>query len=101
MLKSLLKKSFVYSVYRNYNKKRQDKICLLEIEKRIAEDTLLKDLSEAELNDWNQRISLVLSSPDNQKVTCVENAGTLKDGLLVMHNGLVIEPLSYYGYPIL
>src|SRR5579863_1096500 len=101
MLSSLLKKNFVYSVYRNYNVKRQNKIRLLEIEKRIADDTLLEDLSEAELQDWSRRISLVLSSPDNDKVSCVENAGTLKDGLLVMHNGIVIEPLSYYGYPIL
>jgi hypothetical protein len=101
MLKSLLKKSFVYSLYKKYNKRRLNKISLLEIEKRIADNTLLKDLNEDELRDWSQRIALVLSSPDNKKINCVENAGELRDGLLVMHNGIVIEPLSYYRYPIL
>jgi hypothetical protein len=101
MLKSLLKKSFVYSLYKKYNKRRLNKIRLLEIEKRIADNTLLKDLNEDELHDWSQRIALVLSSPDNKKINCVENAGEMKDGLLVMHNGIVIEPLSYYRYPIL
>jgi hypothetical protein len=101
MLKSVLKRSFVYSLYKKYDKRRLNKILLLEIEKRIADDTLLKDLNEDELHDWSQRIALVISSPDNKKINYVENAGTLNDGLLVMHNGIVIEPLSYYGYPIL
>ncbi len=102
MLKNLLKeKKFIYSVYRKYSKRRLNKLLLFEIEKRIADNSLLKDLTEDELRDWSRRIALVISSPDNKKINCVENAGTLKDGLLVMHNGLVIEPLSYYGYPIL
>jgi hypothetical protein len=101
MLKDLLKRKFVYSLYRKYKERRLNKNLLHEIEKRIANNTLLKDLNEDELRDWSQRIATVLSSPDNKKIDCVENAGTLKDGLLVMHNGIVIEPLSYYGYPIL
>lgn len=74
---------------------------LAEIRQRMEDDTLLKDLNEDELLEWNQRITAVLSSPDNRKIRCVEDAGQLRDGLLVMHNGIVIEPLSYYGYPIL
>jgi hypothetical protein len=101
MLKNLIKRTFVYSLYKTYNERRLDKSLLLEIKKRIAGNTLLKDLNEDELRDWNQRIAAVLSSPDNKRIHCVENAGTLKDGLLVMHNGIVIKPLSYYGYPIL
>jgi len=46
------------------------------------------------------RIDLVLSSPDNQHIPKVENAGDVIDGYLVMHNGLRIHPMSYYGYPI-
>jgi Methyltransferase FkbM domain len=101
MLKNLLKRNFVYSIYKKNKGRRLNKSLLLEIEKRIADNTLLKDLNEDELQEWSQRIALVLSSSDNEKINCVENAGTLKDGLLVMHNGIVIEPLSYYGYPIL
>jgi hypothetical protein len=101
MFKNLLKKTLIYSLYKKYNERRLNKLLLLEIQKRIAENKLLKDLNEDELHDWNYRIALVLSSPDNEKINCVENAGTLKDGLLVMHNGIVIEPLSYYGYPVL
>jgi hypothetical protein len=101
MLRNLLKNTFVYSLYRKNKERRLNSSLLLEIEKRVANNTLLKDLNEDELRDWSQRIALVLSSPDNKKIKCVENAGTLKNGLLVMHNGIVIEPLSYYGYPIL
>ena len=101
MDKDNLKRIFGYSLYAKYRKRRQGRVLLKEIEKRIADDTLLKDLNEDELRDWNLRIATVLSSPDNRKIQCVDDAGTLKDGLLVMHNGIVIEPLSYYGYPIL
>jgi hypothetical protein len=101
MDKDNLKRMFGYSLYAKYRKRRQDRVLLKEIEKRIADDTLLQDLNAEELRDWNERIATVLSSPDNRKIQCVDDAGTLKDGLLVMHNGIVIEPLSYYGYPIL
>jgi len=101
MIKKLLKKTFVYSLYKKYRKGKQKQLNLKEIKNRIANDTILKDLTERELNHWKERIDIVISSIDNQKINCVRHAGKLKGGLLVMHNGTVIEPLSYYGYPIL
>lgn len=74
---------------------------IIEIKRRIRDRNLLKDLESEQLNHWNKRIESVLTSKDNLRINTVKNAGKLKRGLLVMHNGLRIEPLSYYGYPIL
>jgi hypothetical protein len=46
---------------------------------------------------WIERIELVLSSSDNEKIPRVENAGTIKFGKQFMHNGLTIMLGSYYG----
>ena len=51
---------------------------------------------------WESRIKLVKESSDNNKIKQVANAGTFnKDENLVMHNGLIIDPLSYYNFPML
>jgi hypothetical protein len=77
------------------------RIEIKEIKLRIKNNNLLKDLSDNELDHWNKRIENVLNSEDNLKINCVKKAGTLKGNLLMMHNGLFIQPLSYYGYPVL
>jgi hypothetical protein len=66
----------------------------------------LSQLPLADLEDdtkalWLERIRKVKLSSDNQKIHSVSDAGTLKDGKLTMHNGLVIDPLSYYGAPVM
>lgn len=101
MIRKLLKKSFIYTVIKQYKKKEKNRQNFIEITKRIKENTLLKDLTKEELDDWTSRINTVLACPDNDKISCVAEAGTFKNELLVMHNGLQIEPLSYYGYAIL
>jgi hypothetical protein len=50
---------------------------------------------------WLERIRKVKLSSDNLKIHSVTDAGKLKDGKLTMHNGLVIDPLSYYGAPVM
>ncbi|MBI4681229.1 MAG: hypothetical protein HY753_08545 [Nitrospirae bacterium] len=50
---------------------------------------------------WERRINDVLSCPDNKFIPRVNNAGSIKDGFLVMHNGIKVLPLSYSGYPML
>jgi len=50
--------------------------------------------------DWKQRIQDVLDAPESKLIPRHENAGEIVDGLLVMHNGIKIDPLSYYGYPM-
>jgi hypothetical protein len=51
---------------------------------------------------WEPRIRLVQESSDNNKINYVPNAGTFnEDENLIMHNGLLIAPLSYYNFPML
>ena len=44
---------------------------------------------------------MVVSSPDNAFIPRVIGAGTFEGNHLVMHNGLKIQPISYYGVSIL
>lgn len=46
---------------------------------------------------WYDRIHLALSCPDNVRVPKVPRAGEVRDGLLIMHNGLLIHRGSYHG----
>lgn len=47
--------------------------------------------------EWKERISLVLSSSDNEKIARVKDAGKVYNGYQTMHNGLKIMLGSYYG----
>lgn len=101
-MKEKEKKSGMRKVIKKFLELRKDRADFREIKKRIKANNLLKDLPADELENWKIRTNDVLSSPDNHKIICADNAGTLSsDGLLVMHNGLKIKPLSYYGYPVL
>jgi hypothetical protein len=61
----------------------------------------LDGYSEEEKQMWLGRIQKVKASSDNTKIDKVPEAGMLKASKLVMHNGLVIDPLSYYGAPVM
>jgi hypothetical protein len=50
---------------------------------------------------WRQRIDDVLACPDNQHIPRVADAGQLIDDQLVMHNGVRVIGLGYYGAGIL
>lgn len=51
------------------------------------------------LNDfWQARIRLVQSSPDNDRITTVNDAGKVFPNHQLMHNGLKITLGSYYDY---
>ncbi|MGE3821361.1 MAG: FkbM family methyltransferase [Isosphaeraceae bacterium] len=47
--------------------------------------------------DWRWRIDDVRACPDNAFIPRVPDAGTLKDGLITMHNGIKVSALGYYG----
>ncbi len=47
--------------------------------------------------EWEERIALVLSSSDNDKIERVSDAGKIHKGYQTMHNGLKIALGSYYG----
>lgn len=47
--------------------------------------------------DWKRRISDVLQSPDNLHIPRVPDAGQIRRGKQIMHNGIRIHLGSYYG----
>lgn len=47
--------------------------------------------------DWNRRIEEVLLSGDNAYIPRVEDAGAIRRGKQIMHNGIRIHLGSYYG----
>lgn len=63
---------------------------------------MLHTLSHEEQEHWKPRIQLLLESSDNEKILHTAKAGEFNiDNNLVMHNGLIIDPLNYYGLPML
>ena len=53
-------------------------------------------LPKAHSDDFEGRFREVLSDPSNKHIPRVPDAGTLQNGHLVMHNGLLVTP-DYYG----
>jgi len=51
--------------------------------------------------EWLRRIDDVLQCEDRKFIVSLPLAGKIEDGLLIMHNGIRIKPLSYYGFPML
>jgi hypothetical protein len=58
-------------------------------------------LPKRERDYWIKRIEIVLSCPDLIYITKDKNAGKVLKNKLIMHNGLIVNPLSYYGFPFL
>ncbi len=104
-IKRFIKKTFIYSwyisLYIKYLERKKKQFLINDIKERIISKNLLKDLTVEELDYWDKRIETALASEDNARIKCVKNAGKIKGHLLVMHNGIVIEPLTYYGFPVL
>jgi hypothetical protein len=47
--------------------------------------------------NWSSRIAIVRECPDNGAIPRVSNAGEVRDGIQIMHNGIKIAAGSYYG----
>ncbi|GAB3778751.1 hypothetical protein GCM10028818_28320 [Spirosoma horti] len=67
------------------------------ITKKWVYDPILKAIPasffkfyEHRLVNWDSRAAITASSTDNAFINKVPNAGTIEDGLLVMHNGLKV-----------
>ncbi len=57
-----------------------------------------KRRTQSTLDDfWNNRIELVLQSPDNESIIRAQNAGEVIGDVQIMHNNLRINVGSYYG----
>lgn len=86
---ALLKDTSLHTVPGMINHLKQGKSLLEYTDKEIS-------------RHWLPRIKIVQESLDNGKIEYVPGAGTFNDdGNLVMHNGLLISPLSYYNFPML
>ena len=62
---------------------------------------LMEQMTVEKREYWRKRIDLVLACPDNAAIPRVTEAGQLMNGQLIMHNGLRVDPLSYYSFPML
>src|SRR6185369_1534869 len=53
------------------------------------------DLKQDEF--WENRINVVLQSPDNEGFERVSDAGKIQGDVQIMHNGIKVHVGSYYG----
>lgn len=88
----------LYTAY--FNRHTEQQLTRLK-QKTQEQGGLLEHLTPEVRAYWLERIQLVLDCPDNTAIPRVEQAGTLKADKLIMHNGIQIDPLSYYNFPLL
>lgn len=67
-----------------------------ELRNLTSNSRIKEELSEVS-GDWLERIDRVLMSPVNRNLVRYEGAGTISEGIILMHNGVRIAALSYYG----
>ncbi|MEL6863363.1 MAG: FkbM family methyltransferase [Bacteroidota bacterium] len=90
--------NFLFSLYFNRLMSKNRK----QLEGILGQgNDLIQHLSDQEKAHWVERINDVLQSPDNAAIPRAEKAGKLVDDQLIMHNGIKIDPLSYYSFPLL
>lgn len=77
--------------------------CVARVSGRLIADPrrVQRALSRPPTAFWERRIMDVMSCPDNQTIPRVLDAGRVRDGWIVMHNGLLVGGLSYYGQGML
>jgi len=64
---------------------------------KINSGRLLDGLDDVHRERFIMRSNNIKSSSDNQYISRVPDAGKVRDGWLIMHNGLKVDPFSYYG----
>jgi len=100
-------KSFLYSksapafLFAYYFQRRSAENRKRLAKKLTAGEGLMDHLNEEQRAYWQKRIDDVLSGPDNADIPRHINAGQFSNQKLTMHNGLQIDPLSYYNFPLL
>ena len=68
----------------------------------VLDESFIDRLSLEDKEHWIPRIALVQACSDNQLIEIKDDAGIFNEAYyFVMHNGVLIEPLSYYGLPML
>jgi hypothetical protein len=87
-----------YSLFRQ---RRNAQRVIRQVLQKARDGSLLEELPEAEQRVWSERIRLVIQDNHNQLIPRCRDAGQFRKNNLVMHNGLVVSPLSYYNKPML
>ncbi len=83
-----------------FNRKdAKDRAKLLKLLEAKAD--LMQAVREDQRPHWQERIQRVVESDDNQYIPRHKAAGTLQNRQLIMHNGIKVDPLSYYSFPLL
>ena len=89
---------FLFSIY--FNKK--DKKNRAHLTQLLESKTdLLSLMKKDQRAHWQERIDKVLDAKENKNIPRDFNAGKIIGSHLIMHNGLKVDPLSYYNYPML
>ena len=82
--------------------KAKDKPKKQELLRLIEEGKdLMEGVKDNEKEHWLNRINNVLISEDNKYISRHKAAGTIVDDQLIMHNGLKVDPMSYYGFALM
>lgn len=88
----------LFHIYFNYkNRRGKDRL----LNSLNSNHSILDLMNEKTQAHWLPRIENVMSSTDNKAIPKHEKAGQIIDGNLIMHNGVKVEPLSYYSYGML
>jgi hypothetical protein len=109
IIKNIVKKIIFWHLIMNYlNSKRLKLHYKNQFNKRkqimenVRNGSVMDSLSNDEREHWLPRIELVKQSIDNDKINKHIDAGKFNEhNYFIMHNGLIIDPLSYYGLPML
>lgn len=73
----------------------------LLLSKLGPDQNILALMNEKSQQYWLPRIREIKVSIDNAAIPRDSNAGRIVNGNLIMHNGIKVEPLSYYNYGML
>lgn len=100
-------KNFLYSAYcPNFLSwiyfKRKDEKMRSQLHEVLSKKGELIQMVEGHVREhWVERINKVINADDNKFIPRCRDAGKIIDGFLIMHNGIKIDPLSYYSFPML
>ena len=88
----------IFAQYFNLKNSRNKKLLL---EKLGPDQDIMALMNEKSQQHWLPRIREAKASADNTAIPRNQNAGKIVNGNFIMHNGLKVEPLSYYNYGML
>jgi hypothetical protein len=73
------------------------KFLIAGLDKKIKSGHLLDGESQKAKDSWMKRSRIINESSDIKYIKGVEDAGKFKNGWIIMHNGLKVNPFCFYG----